>query len=78
MRWLVVDAEAITNLDYTAAQMVRQLHQELIPRGFVLALARVSPSLKADLKRHRLMEVIGPAQIFDRLHDALAAFTELR
>jgi len=78
VRWLVVDAEAITNLDYTAAQMVRQLHQELVPRGFVLALARVSSSLKADLKRHRLMEVIGPAQIFDRLHDALAAFTELR
>jgi hypothetical protein len=74
---LVVDAEAITNVDYTAARMVRQLHQELVRRGVVLAFARASFSLKADLSRHRLTDVIGPAQFFGRLHDALAAFTEL-
>ena len=77
VHWLVVDAEAITNVDYTAARMVRQLHQELVRRGVVLAFARASFSLKADLSRHRLTDVIGPAQLFGRLHDALAAFTEL-
>jgi sulfate permease, SulP family len=77
VRWLVVDAEAITNVDYTAARMVRQLHQDLVRHGVVLAFARVSFSLKADLDRHRLTEVIGPAPLFDRLHDALTAFTEL-
>ena len=76
--WLVVDAEAITNVDYTATRMVRQLHDELVRRGVVLAFARVSPSLKADLDRHRLTEVIGPARLFDRLHDALAAFQRWR
>ena len=75
-RWLVVDAEAITNVDYTAARMVRQLQQELVHCGVVLALARVSLSLKADLDRHFLTGVIGPERIFDRLHDALAAFAE--
>ncbi len=74
VRWLVVDAEAITNVDYTAARMVRQLHQELVRRGVVLAFARVSPSLKADLDRHLLTDVISPAMFFDRLHEALAAF----
>jgi sulfate permease, SulP family len=75
VRWLVVDAEAITNVDYTAARMVRQLQQELVRRGVLLGFARVSFSLGADLKRHRLTEVIGPVRLFDRLHDALAAFT---
>ncbi len=75
VRWLVVDAEAITNVDYTAARVVRQLQQELVRRDVVLAFARVPFSLKADLKRHRLTEVIGPVRLFDRLHDALAAFT---
>jgi sulfate permease, SulP family len=74
VRWLVVDAEAITNLDYTAARIVRQLQKELSARGVVLAFGRVSPSLKADLDRHLLTEIIGPARLFDRLHDALAAF----
>ncbi len=77
VRWLVVDAEAITNVDYTAARIVRQLQKEVLHSGVVLVLARVSPSLKADLDRHFLTEVIGPARFFDRLHDALAAFAKL-
>jgi sulfate permease, SulP family len=76
VRWLVVDAEAITNVDYTAARIVRQLHQELVDCGVVLAFARVPLSLKADLDRHLLTEIIGPAQFFDRLHDAAGAFAE--
>ena len=76
VRWLAVDAEAITNLDYTAARMVRELHQELVDRGVVLVFARAPLSLKADLDRHLLTQVIGPAQFFDRLHDAEAAFAK--
>ncbi len=76
VRWLVVDAEAITNLDYTAARMVRELHKELVDRGVVLVFARAPLSLKADLDRHLLTQVIGPAQFFDRLHDAEAAFAK--
>ncbi len=76
VRWLVVDAEAITNVDYTAARIVRGLHRELVSRGVVVGLARVSPSLQSDLDRHRLTEVIGRSMIFARLHDALAAFAK--
>ena len=76
--WLAVDAEAITNVDYTAARMVRQLQKELADRGVVLVFARVPLSLKADLDRHFLTEVIGPARLFDRLHDAAAAFAKLK
>jgi sulfate permease, SulP family len=78
VRWLVVDAEAITNVDYTAARMVRQLHKELIDHGVLLVFARAPLSLKADLDRHLLTQVIGPAQFFDRLHDAAAAFAKLQ
>jgi len=77
VRWLVVDAEAITNVDYTAARIVGQLHKELVDSEVTLAFARVSPSLKADLNRHLLTKIIGPAQFFDRLHDAVAAFAKL-
>ena len=78
VRWLVVDAEAITNMDYTAARIVRELHEELVDRGVVLVFARAPLSLKADLDRHLLTQVIGPARFFDRLHDAAAAFVELK
>jgi MFS superfamily sulfate permease-like transporter len=78
VRWLVVDAEAITNVDYTAARMLSQLQKELANSGVVLVFARVPPSLKADLDRHLLTEIIGPGQFFDRLHDAVAAFAKLK
>jgi MFS superfamily sulfate permease-like transporter len=74
VRWLIIDAEAITNVDYTAARIVQQLCKDLVQRGVVLGLARVPPSLKADLDRHLLTGIIGPAKLFDRLHDAVAAF----
>jgi sulfate permease, SulP family len=77
VRWLVVDAEAITQVDYTAARVVRQLHQDLARCGTQLAFARVPPSLKADVDRHHLTEVIGPTLLFDRLHDAIQAYEHI-
>jgi MFS superfamily sulfate permease-like transporter len=77
LRWLIVDAEAVTNIDYSAARMVRQLHGELKQRGVQFAFARVAMSLRSDLIRHRLLvEVIGAGRIYNRLHEAVAAFEE--
>jgi MFS superfamily sulfate permease-like transporter len=74
VHWLVVDAEAITNIDYSASRMVRQLHTHLVQTGVEFAFARVATSLHSDLVRHRLVEVIGPGRIFHPLHEAVAAF----
>jgi MFS superfamily sulfate permease-like transporter len=76
VRWLVVDAEAITNLDYTAARILRKLQAELAQEGVVLAFARVPPYLKADFDRHRISKSIGEELLFPRLHDALDAFAK--
>jgi len=74
VKWLVVDAEAIANVDYSASRVVRELCSELDARGIVLAFARVQMGLKRDMDRHRLTEEIGAARIFRRLHDARAEF----
>ena len=77
LRWLVVDAGAITNVDYTAAHVVRELQRDMAHRGVELVLAHVQSDLKPDLDRHRLTEAIGPNRIFDSLHEALAAYHSL-
>jgi SulP family sulfate permease len=74
LRWLLVDAGAITKVDYTAAQVVRELQQDLSGRGVALAIAHVESDLKEDLDRHHLTEAIGPDRIFDTLREALAAY----
>jgi sulfate permease, SulP family len=76
--WLVVDAEAVTDLDYTAARVVLDLNQELKEIGVTLVFARVGPYLQADFDRHHVSEVIGADRIFARLHDAIDAYTKLK
>jgi sulfate permease, SulP family len=74
VRWVIVDAEAMTHVDYTAARVVMELKQNLKETGVELAFARVQWDLKADFDRHHLTEAIGERWIFHRLHDAVAAY----
>jgi SulP family sulfate permease len=74
VRWLLVDAGAITNVDYTAAQVVRELQKDLSQRGVVLVVAHVQSDLRPDLDRHHLTEIIGEDRIFDTLHEALDVY----
>jgi MFS superfamily sulfate permease-like transporter len=74
VKWVVVDAEAMTHMDYTAARIVKRLKKSLDEAGVELAFARVPWDLRSDFDRHHVTEVIGPAWIFNRLHDAIAAF----
>jgi SulP family sulfate permease len=73
VRFLILDAGAITSIDYTAARVVRSLCEELVSRGISLVLVHAEVSLLSDLRRHHLIDVIGPEHIFEKLHEALAA-----
>ena len=74
LHWVIVDAGAITNVDFTAAGMVRDVQRSLSAQGTGLVFAHVQSDLKPDLDRHHLTEAIGPSRIFDSLHEALTAF----
>jgi MFS superfamily sulfate permease-like transporter len=73
VKWLIVDAEAITDIDYSAAISVRKLMDDLTAKGVRLLIARVSASLRSDLERHRVIAAFHQASVFDKLHEAVAA-----
>jgi MFS superfamily sulfate permease-like transporter len=73
VKWLVVDAGAITSIDYSAARVIDDLQQDLLRRGVRLVLVHAEPSLLNDLRRHRLTQVIAEGHVFDTLREALAA-----
>jgi sulfate permease, SulP family len=73
VHWLVIEADAITNVDYTAARVVLTLVEELSRRNVGIAFARVSASLRADMDRHGVTAAVGAEKIFGSRHDALAA-----
>jgi SulP family sulfate permease len=78
VRWVIVDAEAITNLDYSAARVVEELKKNLADASVELGFARVPWNTRGDFDRHHVTEAIGPSWIFNRLHDALKAFEALK
>jgi sulfate permease, SulP family len=73
VRWLVIESDAITNLDYTAARVVLVLIEELAKQKIGIVFARVSASFRADMDRHGVTTAVGADKIFDTRHQALAA-----
>ncbi|HVW69017.1 MAG TPA: SulP family inorganic anion transporter [Steroidobacteraceae bacterium] len=73
VRWLVIEAEAIVNLDYTAARVLLGLIDELAQRKIGIVFARVSASLRADMDRHGVTAAVGAGRIFYSRHEALLA-----
>jgi SulP family sulfate permease len=74
IRWFVVDAEAITNIDYSASRVIMRLQSHLSAMDVRLGFARLPVTAHADFERHHITDCIPAAMIFDRLHDALGAF----
>ena len=73
VRWFIVEADAITDLDYSAARSIRELLDDLAGQKVGMMFARVSPYLRSDMDRHGITAAIGEARIFTTLHDAIAA-----
>ena len=73
IRWFIVDAGAITDIDYSAGQAIRDLLDDLTRQGIAVVFARVSPYLRSDMDRHRITAAIGETRIFTTLHEAVAA-----
>jgi MFS superfamily sulfate permease-like transporter len=73
VRWFILDADAVTDIDYSAARTILDLHGELASKNVRLAFARVSEYLRGDLDRFGLSAILGEARIFATLHDAIAA-----
>ena len=73
VRWFVIDASAVTDLDYSAARTVRDLLDELSAKNICVVFGRVNAYLRADFDRHGISAKVGEARIFATLHEAIDA-----
>nr|WP_233130228.1 sulfate permease [Synechococcus sp. 1G10] len=72
--WFVLNAEAIVEIDITAADVLQELQQELAGRHIVFAMARVKQDLYLQLARAGVAERIGAEHFYPTLPTAIAAF----
>ena len=58
-RWLIVAADAITDIDVTAAESLAELHRGLQQRGVELYFGGLKGPVRDRLARYGLLEPIG-------------------
>jgi high affinity sulfate transporter 1 len=73
-RWLLLNVEAVVEVDITAVDALLGLLDELRRRGLTLALARAKHELLEDLERSGLRARIGENRIFPTLPTAVEAY----
>lgn len=74
VRWFVLDAEAIIDMDTSGAEAMHQAMQSLAARGVSFGLSRANPPLIEQLGRYHLLDQIDPAKLFDTNRAALTAY----
>lgn len=76
VRYLVLDAGAISDIDYTAAQALKRLHNRLETDDIQLAIAHVQPKLRVLLNRYGLTDIIGTEHIYPSVRGAIEKYTK--
>jgi high affinity sulfate transporter 1 len=74
VRWLVVAAEPITDVDTTAAEQLGMLLDELEARSITFVFAELKDPVKARLERYGLVERIGHDRFFPTMGTAVDAY----
>ena len=73
-RWFILDAEAITTIDSTAAAVLGEVSEELSRRNLRFGVASLHAQPRDLLARSGFLEQIGPEMSFTRIEDAALAF----
>jgi SulP family sulfate permease len=73
-RAILVDAEAIHDLDITAAEMLKELASELADEGIELLFARVHQTVREMMHRSAVEDAIGLDHIYPSIQDGVDDF----
>ncbi|MBF0283325.1 MAG: SulP family inorganic anion transporter [Magnetococcales bacterium] len=72
--WIVIDAQAITDMDVTAAQRFAQWHREMVERGIDIKIADAPRPFMDQLEKVGLSEAMGTQQFYGSVKRAVEDF----
>jgi high affinity sulfate transporter 1 len=73
LRWFCIDCSAIDDVDYSAAETIRNLATTLKARGVRLLIVNVMPDVAAH-SRYNFKQLLGESAIFPVLDDLFSAY----
>ena len=74
VKWFVLDAEAMVDIDTTGEQILHQVLRWLANRGVTVAVSRANQPTSALLAQYHLMKLIGEDRLYPTNRHAIAAF----
>jgi high affinity sulfate transporter 1 len=77
VRWIVIAAEPITDVDTTAADMLEELDEWLNARGISLVFAEMKDPVHRKITRYELTRTIDPTHFYPTIRAAVRAFRSL-
>jgi high affinity sulfate transporter 1 len=73
---LVIDADGISDIDYTGLTVLRELAASLEGKGVAIGIARASHLVHHDLKHGALLGELGADHLFASVDEAVAALSQ--
>ena len=74
VKWVVVAAEPITDVDTTAAAMLDTLHDELAAAGITLAFAELKDPIRTRLRRYGALAGVPDERIYPTIGTAVSGY----
>lgn len=76
LEWLVIDAQAVTDIDITAGERFALLQRELAQRGVAVKFADCPRPLREQLTRLHRLGLLGPQEFFVSVGRAVQAYQQ--
>jgi high affinity sulfate transporter 1 len=77
LRWFALAASSMNDIDYSGADTIRQVAEELGRRNLTFAILDVGPQARAQLDAFGLTEKIGTDHIYASARELIAAYEAL-
>jgi MFS superfamily sulfate permease-like transporter len=76
LRWIIIAAEPMTDVDTTAADMLVDLDEELNADGIFLVFAELKDPVRKKLERYQLIGPLNPDHFFPTIDAAIDVFRQ--
>jgi MFS superfamily sulfate permease-like transporter len=78
VKWLVLDTQAMVDIDTSGAEELHQVLARSAERGVTVAISRANASMAALLAQYNLLDLIGEDRLYPTNRHAIAAFRQTR
>jgi MFS superfamily sulfate permease-like transporter len=72
--WIIIASEPITDVDTTAADVLRDLDEDLNAKGTNLVFAEMKDPVRRKIERYELTRTIDPGHFFPTVRAAVEAY----